>query len=605
MQYLCALIQQIELMPDIRKQLRFYPNDSLYTIGCNYRYVEYRYKNSQRLHQTVSLEIDEPLEKVLEKSKDGATIEILAEMFVKEGIDYEEAVAYIDDIINSQVLKSELDPCVVGEDVLSRLILRLSRLQNVSILDTLKRIRELLYRIDTNTLGTTLPLYKEVITLINSLGVKYESKFLFQTDMFTPVRTAAISTQIPVRLDELLQFLARITPPRENPNLSRFKQTFSSRYEDAEVPLSQVMDNELGIGYGESLSGGNDISPLVDDLIFQDTVSYWSEMQYTYADQILLKKYIECIRENGRVITLLDADFKDFEYTHTLPDTLAIMCSLLPNEQIYVKSIGGASGANLLGRFCHIDKSIYDLVKASADFEQKQLPDQLIAEISHLPESRIGNITSRPVFRDYTIHYLSNYEKDGRDIPITDLMLSIRNGQLFLRSKKYDKEVIPRLTCAHNYSLSPIPIYRFLCDLQHQGKTTGFNFGWNKFFDGLDYLPQIQYKGIILSRQRWILRQDELMEFGALSEEKLNERICELAEKKRLCRYVIIPEADNELFLDLNDPKYQRLLLNIIKNRKTIILEEFLFDSDNSVVQQAGEPYTNEVIILFHKQLNK
>lgn len=53
-----------------------------------------------------------------------------------------------------------------------------------------------------------------------------------------------------------------------------------------------------------------------------------------------------------------------------------------------------------LGRFCHIDESIMALVKEIADFEQRQTPDVIFAEISHLPESRIGNIASRPVFRN-------------------------------------------------------------------------------------------------------------------------------------------------------------------------------------------------------------
>ena len=173
------------------------------------------------------------------------------------------------------------------------------------------------------------------------------------------------------------------------------------------------------------------------------------------------------------------------------------MCSLLDNDLINIKSVGGVCAANLLGRFCHIDESIMALVKEIADFEQRQTPDVIFAEISHLPESRIGNIASRPVFREHTLHYLSNYEHDGTDIPISDLMLSIRQGRLFLRSKKYDKEVVPRLTCAHNYSMSPIPIYRFLCDLQHQRITGGLSCGWSGLLATYDYLPRIQYKNII------------------------------------------------------------------------------------------------------------
>ncbi len=61
--------------------------------------------------------------------------------------------------IGAQVLKSELDPCVVGADVLNTLIDALSRLENAPHLPSLRRIRDLLKRIDAQPVGTTLPLY--------------------------------------------------------------------------------------------------------------------------------------------------------------------------------------------------------------------------------------------------------------------------------------------------------------------------------------------------------------------------------------------------------------------------------------------------------------
>lgn len=601
MQYLCALIQEIERIPDIRSQLLFYPNDSIYSIGGVYRYIEYHYKNTQRFHNTISLEIDEPVDKVLEKAKDGATIRELSEMFVDENITYEEAAAYIDEAINRQILKSELEPCVVGDDVLMTLISKLSRFQNIPLLGILKKIQNLLSEIDSKPLGTTLPLYGEIIALIDSLGIKYEAKFLFQTDMFKPVQAARLSSHTATRLDELIQFLAKISVPYENPNLSKFKEAFVARYEDAEMPLAQVMDGELGIGYSSSTPGGNDVNPLVDDLIFPSSMAPWRDVRITVTDQILLQKYAECIRQQATTVLLTDADFKNVGNSHTLPDSLAVMCSLLADDKIYIKSIGGASGANLLGRFCHLDKAIYDVVREAAVFEQQQMPDQIIAEISHLPESRIGNIASRPSFRDFTLHYLSNYEKTGQEISVSDLMLSVRSGRLFLRSKKYDKEVIPRLTCAHNYSLSPLPIYRFLCDMQQQGKTTGLILGWNSIFDGMDYWPRIQYKDMILTRQRWIIRQDDIAKFDRCSADEKQGYLKSLFQAKRITRHVVIPDADNELYLDLEDAKCQQLLLNLVKQRKILILEEFLFDGGNAVVKEKEAAYTNEVIILFHK----
>lgn len=600
MQYLCALIQEIERDPNVREQLVYYPNDSLYEIGGKYRYVEYHYKKSQRQHTVASLEIDEALATLLNTAADGATIEQLVQALVDDEITTEQAHEYVIETIASQVLKSELDPCVVGEDVLDTLIDKLSRLQNVPLLQPLRQIQELLNRIDAQPIGTTLPLYDEILSIVKNIGVGYEPKYLFQTDMFKPVHRAQVDEKTVSRIVRLIDFLAKITPPNEHPTLQNFIQAFQSRYEEAEVPLAVALDGELGLGYPVS-SGSGDVNPLINDLVFPGRYSNTVTVTQTPADRILFEKYIENARKEGHVVLLEDKDFEKLDYKHQFPDTIAVMCSLLDNDLINIKSIGGVCAANLLGRFCHIDESIMALVKEIADFEQRQTPDVIFAEISHLPESRIGNIASRPVFREHTLHYLSNYEHDGTDIPISDLMLSIRQGRLFLRSKKYDKEVVPRLTCAHNYSMSPIPIYRFLCDLQHQRITGGLSCGWSGLLATYDYLPRIQYKNIILSRELWRIKQEEVEGMDKLSDSELSVRFRELLQKRQMPTEVVIPDSDNELYLNLEDTQCQRLLLEEIAKRKQIVLEEFLFRNDSGIVRRGKDRFTNEVIFAFHK----
>ena len=592
MQYLCALIQEIERDPNVREQLVYYPNDSLYEIGGKYRYVEYHYKKSQRQHTVASLEIDEALATLLNTAADGATIEQLVQALVDDEITTEQAHEYVIETIASQVLKSELDPCVVGEDVLDTLIDKLSRLQNVPLLQPLRQIQELLNRIDAQPIGTTLPLYDEILSIVKNIGVGYEPKYLFQTDMFKPVHRAQVDEKTVSRIVRLIDFLAKITPPNEHPTLQNFIQAFQSRYEEAEVPLAVALDGELGLGYPVS-SGSGDVNPLINDLVFPGRYSNTVTVTQTPADRILFEKYIENARKEGHVVLLEDKDFEKLDYKHQFPDTIAVMCSLLDNDLINIKSVGGVCAANLLGRFCHIEEI--------ADFEQRQTPDVIFAEISHLPESRIGNIASRPVFREHTLHYLSNYEHDGTDIPISDLMLSIRQGRLFLRSKKYDKEVVPRLTCAHNYSMSPIPIYRFLCDLQHQRITGGLSCGWSGLLATYDYLPRIQYKNIILSRELWRIKQEEVEGMDKLSDSELSVRFRELLQKRQMPTEVVIPDSDNELYLNLEDTQCQRLLLEEIAKRKQIVLEEFLFRNDSGIVRRGKDRFTNEVIFAFHK----
>ena len=607
MQYLCALIQKIEHLPDILHQLTYYPNDSLYKIGGKYRYIEYRYQKTKRLHDVVSLEIDDALEVLLKTAANGATYEELVKALraiSSEEITNEEIETYISDVIDSQILKSDLDPCVVGEDILETLIRKLSRLNDVKLLGPLKQIQTLLRTIDSQSPGDSIPLYAEIIDLIKSIGVDYETKYLFQTDMYKPTRMSCIAFSVTNRLAELIDFLTRVTTPGEMSTLTSFTKAFQERYEEQEIPLALAMDRELGIGYPQNSNFSGDLSPLINDINIPLQLNYITEIHQTPLDKVLFRKYFDCIKTGQSIVYLSDDDFKDFAFKHQLADTISVMCSIINSSQIYVSSIGGSCGANILGRFCHLNPGIGKLVKDIADFEQMANTDVIYAEISHLPESRIGNIASRPAFRDHTIHYLSNSARVETDITVSDLMLSVRNGRLFLRSKKYDKEVIPRLTCAHNYSLSPIPVYRFLADMQYQGRTGGLRCGWNAPISDLEYLPRIQYKDFILSRQQWKITKKEVEEFDKLSDDALFVKFQSLLKERHIPEQVIVPDFDNELYLELSDIKCIRLLLSLIIQRKTVVLEEFLFDSDTAIVKQDNNRYTNEVIFAFHKVLN-
>uniref|UniRef100_A0AAU6WQW3 Lantibiotic dehydratase n=1 Tax=Chryseobacterium endophyticum TaxID=1854762 RepID=A0AAU6WQW3_9FLAO len=60
----------------------------------------------------------------------------------------------------------------------------------------------------------------------------------------------------------------------------------------------------------------------------------------------------------------------------------------------------------------------------------------VIAELSHLPESRIGNVISRPSFCEYEIPYLAQSIKTtDKQILIDDLMLSVKGNEIILFQK--------------------------------------------------------------------------------------------------------------------------------------------------------------------------
>ena len=162
-------------------------------------------------------------------------------------------------------------------------------------LPSLRRIRDLLKRIDAQPVGTTLPLYSEILTLVEGIGVGFEPKYLFQTDLFKPALCAQADAETVARIARLIDFLAKIAPAGEHSDLQKFTRAFRERYEDSEVPLAEALDGELGLGYPVG-SGGGDVSPLIDDLVFPVRYPNGASGPQTPLDRVLFRKLVENAR---------------------------------------------------------------------------------------------------------------------------------------------------------------------------------------------------------------------------------------------------------------------------------------------------------------------
>ena len=65
MNYICALTQQIGRDRNIREQLHYYPNSSIYPAGNHLRYVEYHYRKMRRVHHIKQVDHSEYLQGIL------------------------------------------------------------------------------------------------------------------------------------------------------------------------------------------------------------------------------------------------------------------------------------------------------------------------------------------------------------------------------------------------------------------------------------------------------------------------------------------------------------------------------------------------------------
>jgi hypothetical protein len=225
-----------------------------------------------------------------------------------------------------------------------------------------------------------------------------------------------------------------------------------------------------------------------------------------------------------------------------------------------------------------------------------------MAEIIHLPESRVGNVLLRPVLRPYEIPYLAKAAvPEEFHIKVDDLMVSVKANQVVLRSKRLNKRVIPRLTNAHNYSYNALPVYHFLADMQTQNLRGGIGFNWGPLANEYDFLPRVIYKNLIFNPATWNIRRDDLKDTVKIKEDdRLYEAIHEWRTKLRMPAYVWLADSDNKLFINLDNVMCIHTLFSVTKNRGGFQLEEFLFDPGNSIVKGEEGVFTNEFIFSFY-----
>jgi len=612
MNYLCALSQDLAKHNNIKYKIKYFPNSSIYVKGNQLRYIEYKYVQSKRIHHIVAVDNSEYLQKILKRAAGGEYLMTLAKLLTDEDISIEDAKEFVEELIDSQLLINELEPAVTGPEFLNQIISVIDPIEDEKsqekFTQVLRRIRNELTRIDNTEIGSTISNYDHIIQNIKSLGTKHELKFLFQTDMIKPTLNCTLERAVVDDILSGISVLNMLSPMPSKTNLGQFRDSFYERYEHREVSLLEALDTESGIGYLQNQSA-NDLSPLVEDLIMPPFQNMAADIKWTRVSALLLNKFTDAISNQKDKIEITDKDLQDFEkHWIDMPNTFSAMIRLLTGNEdgnIFISSVGGSSATNLLGRFCHSDNNIYNYVKQITAKEEEINQNAIYAEIIHLPESRTGNILLRPVLRKFEIPYLAKSSvPENFQIEPKDLMVSVRGDRIILRSKKLNKEIIPQLSSAHNYSYNALPVYQMLCDLQTQNLNSSLTFNWGSVINENKFLPRVVYKNIILSLATWNINKVEIEQFLRIKDEKLLIPFQKWRRKNKISANVVLKDRDNELFLNLNNLQCIKILLSLVKNRHNFRLTEFLFKSNNTVVKSIEGSFTNEIIISFYKTSN-
>lgn len=620
MNYLVSLAIELSKVTEIKKQLKFYPNTSIYPVDDKIRYIEYEYIKSKRVHHIVAVDNSKYLENILKLAEKGKQVKQLSESLIEDEITYEEAEAFVNELIDSQILISELEPSVTGDDFLKQIIIVINKLDGINeIKQKLTNLKKNIEEVNKEKFGMKISEYKEIIDKLKDLYPEFDTKYMFQADMLKPVKKLTLNSEIIETVFKGIEVMNRFTSKPEETNISKFRDAFYERYEDAEMPLLKVLDNEIGIGYLQNNSSTGVLSPLIDNITPQGGDSNNNiKINWSSINSFLLKKYTQAIKENKYEIIITDDEIKKHTKDavwNDLPLTIHTMVQIFQNEdthEIYLNSAGGSSAVNLIGRFAHTDKDIQKLINEITDFEQKIDTERIYAEIVHLPESRTGNILLRPSIRKYEIPYLAKPSvEDENVIYPKDLMISVKRNRIILRSKKHNKEIIPRLGNAHNFSFNALPVYQFLCALQTQNLRGGIGFNWGSLENEFSFLPRVKYENIIFSFAKWRIQKDEFEKIIKLKpkekklkikdDDELIEAIKTWREENKIPKWVALEDGDNKLTLNLENLLSIKTLISLVKNRQNFVLSEYILNEQNAFIKGGVDYYANEFIFAFKK----
>ncbi|GAA6771468.1 lantibiotic dehydratase family protein [Flavobacterium sp. CGRL2] len=603
MQFWVALLQNITKREKAIYNLKYFPNSSIYEFGDFYRYIEYKYIKTKREHTITSLRKTEALNEIINQIKSGLTVDEMVSILADDDSQKEEALDFIIHLIDFQFLVSEIEAAVTGCNDFDRVV---SILKNIPDLEEeyqfLKGLNKQVLDLDLSLIPAENQ-YKEIKENIFKKKFEYDEKYLLQTDLNITSITNSLNTAISEKVIKGLYFFNGIHPAKKPHNLKMFIKAFSERYETQQMPLMAVLDTDCGLGYPVNHEM-NDSHEILEAFTFKRKKSKNETQSWTSYDSILEKKLQECLSKKKNKIELHESDFPYFDTNlDQIPATFSAMIEIYSNQKLAIESSGDISAAKLLGRFCNGNTDIQKLTKKIIKKEQEYHNDKILAEIVHIPQSRTGNILRRPVLRNYEIAYLANSgtEKENT-IELNDLFVSVRNDEIKLYSKKLNKEVIPCLSNAHNFSNNSLPVYHFLCDLQGQNTRPIFSFSWGILESHYNYFPRVEYKEIILSKAKWHIAKEEMAPFFKLIGKDLLEAFSLWRSNRGIPYLVNWINSDNTLLLNFQTEIGIQLFLKSAGKRDKIILEEFLFTEEPIVKNNKEEGFSNQFILSFFKE---
>ena len=580
---------------EVTDKLRYFINDTLCVRSPHVQLIR-----KAGADYAVSLfDKDEGLDAVIDfVGADGKRLEEICQCLVDLGAAREDAQHYLSAMVDGQILVSELQLPIRKKDAFVFLlqVVQLMKLNDIRVESVLQEIHSEVRTINRDqafTIDRLEQLRQRIVTLMPSLS---NEKNFFKVDLFAEGESLLIGRHLQKDVMDALNIMSRVGFGTLIQDLDNFREAFLKKYDTAMVPLMDLFGPDTIIDYSPDLTERT--SPLIDDLPFPHegvmTVRSAKERQLY---QLVLDALLE-----GKKEIVLDEDFNagdsGFE---SFGNTLAVGIRTTTTSAVYLEFIG-SNGASVINRFSYANATVENIIRYVSDYENEAASERIVAEINHLPDLKAANVIYSTPMKKYCIPLLDNPLPDHTTvIPISDLLVGVRNDRVVIYSQSLSKEVMPQFTNALSSRISRLPLFRFLSDVGYQYRK-GYTFSWQRVagVSALPFVPRLRYKNVVLAPALWKISWSR---FAAKAEGKQNEEVIDFIRMTlNLPRYVSLADAErNDLVLDLENKLSASLLLRELKKEEEIVVHEYLFIYDRLVTNESGHTHGSQIITFLKK----
>ena len=534
--------------------LKYYTNNSIYQSSKQLRFISQAY-SAQNKFAIVQVKLVPGLNKLLKFISQGRTKqEVINFLAVQYGDDLP-LEEYFESLLTGQVVVSALAPNVTGPGFSQRCLRLLERYRDID----LNNFRTFRLKIKAPA-QDWLALNRHIDLMAHHMTSSYS---LYQRNII-----GGLPSSVKGRLIGLIANMDKLCAARPVGTMGRFLDAFIQKYDQQEVPLMLVLDPGSGIGYENLAAAFNAQNDnFINDLYINDKED--NRANWGAVEKLIFKKWNNLNSSGTDKIVISTEDLAQLPASaHLLPPGLFVLFKHM-DQELWIDAIGGVSGIELSARFGEEGNEVAAALKLICKHETELNNGFVFAEIAFSPNDRSANINQRAHYYDYEIPVLTNCTRPEEfTIRLSDLVISVRDQQVLLRSVKLNRFIIPRLSSAYNYKLSAIPVFRFLCDLQFQGLQSNLSCSLQDMFPGMDYYPRLQVEDAVVSPATWVLNKEQIgnIAAGDGSMEELN-----------IPQYFSLLEGDNYLVFNRLSSIDRSVFRKCIKNKSTATLTEYTF----------------------------